>query len=76
VHAGCRSGDCMDVATSLQALLDEGDPTPQVIADALLEHALKLDQDRPVDDISIVVLRVVGRTGDMARRMTVRLPLL
>jgi serine phosphatase RsbU (regulator of sigma subunit) len=76
VHAGCRSGDCMDVTTCLQALLDEGDPPPQVVADALLEHALKLDQDRPVDDISIIVLRVVARIGDMARRMIVRLPLL
>jgi serine phosphatase RsbU (regulator of sigma subunit) len=76
VHAGCRSGDCMDVTTCLQALLDEGDPAPQGIADALLEHALKLDQDRPVDDISIIVLRVVARIGDMARRMTVRLPLM
>ena len=76
VHAGSRSGDYMDVATCLQALLDEGDPSPQVIADTLLEHALKLDQDRPVDDISIIALRVVARIGDMARRMVVRLPLL
>jgi serine phosphatase RsbU (regulator of sigma subunit) len=76
VHAGCRSGDCMDVTTCLQALLDEGDPSPQSIADALLEHALKLDQNRPVDDISIIVLRVMDRKGDLARRMTVRLPLI
>jgi hypothetical protein len=66
----------MDVMTCLQALLDEGDPPPQGIADALLEHALKLDQDRPVDDISIIVLRVIDRKGDLARRMTVRLPLI
>lgn len=75
VHAGCRTDDNMDISTCLHALLDEGDPSPQGIADALLEHALKLDQNRPVDDISIVVLRVVARKGDMVRRMTVRLPL-
>jgi serine phosphatase RsbU (regulator of sigma subunit) len=75
VHAGSRSGDCMEVSTCLQAFLDEGDPLPQVIADSLLEHAMKLDQGRPVDDISIIVLRVVAYQGDPVRRMTVRLPL-
>jgi hypothetical protein len=46
-----------------------------MIADNLLEHALKLDQGRPVDDISVVVLRVTGGVGDAVRRMTVRLPI-
>ena len=45
------------------------------IADSLLEYALNLDQNRPADDISIVVLSVVSRIGDDVRRMTVRLPL-
>jgi serine phosphatase RsbU (regulator of sigma subunit) len=76
VHAGCRSGDCMDVSTCLQALLDEGDPSPQTIADSLLEHAMKLDQGRPVDDVSVIVLRVTTHRGDAVRRMTVRLPLI
>ncbi len=75
VHAGSRYGDCLDVVTALQALLDECDPDPQGIADALLEHALKLDQRRPSDDVSILVLRVMALRGDMVRRMTVRLPL-
>lgn len=75
LHAGSRTGQSMDVPTSLQALLEEEDPTPQFIADSILEHAVNLDHGRPSDDISIAVMRVTNRTGDDIRRMTVRLPL-
>jgi len=76
IYAGTRYGQTMDVETCLEALI-EGveDPSPQMIADALLEHALKLDQGRPSDDISVVVLRVTSHTGDLVRRLNVRLPL-
>jgi serine phosphatase RsbU (regulator of sigma subunit) len=75
VHAGSRYGQSMDVPTGLQALLDEEDPSPQLIADALLEHAMRLDRGRPSDDISIAVLRVMSYSGDEVRRMSVRLPI-
>jgi serine phosphatase RsbU (regulator of sigma subunit) len=74
IHAGKRRGQPMDICTSLQALLDEQDPSPQEIADELLDHALRLDENRPADDISIVVIKVVQRQGDEVRRMMVRLP--
>jgi serine phosphatase RsbU (regulator of sigma subunit) len=75
-HAGSRSGDSMDVCTCLQSLLDDGNPTPQEIADSLLEHALKLDQNRPVDDTSVVTLRVMTPDeASLIRRMTVSLPI-
>ena len=51
------------------------DPLPKFIADALLEHAMKLDQGRPSDDITVVVLRVTSHSGDSVRRMSMRLPL-
>lgn len=75
VHAGSRYGQSMDVHTCLQALIENEDPSAQFIADSLLENALNLDRGRPSDDISVVVLRVMSRTGDEVRRMTVRLPL-
>ena len=75
VHAGSRYGERMDIVACLESLLWEEDPSAQMIADDLLATALKLDQGRPVDDISIVVLRVSNQTGDSVRRMTVRLPL-
>jgi serine phosphatase RsbU (regulator of sigma subunit) len=74
-HAGKRLGQPMDVGLSLQSLLENQDPLPQEIADTLLSEAVRLDEGRPVDDISVVVLRVLKRRGDDVRRMTVRLPI-
>lgn len=75
VHAGSRTGESLDVCTNLCALLDEQEPTAQCIADSLLDHAIKLDRGRPVDDTSIVVLRVMKNRGNGVRRMHVRVPL-
>ncbi len=76
VHAGERCGQSMDVMTCLQALLEDEPPTPQFIADVLLDHALMLDQNRPADDISVVVMCIHSYSGDEVRRMTVRLPII
>lgn len=81
-HAGSREGRKMDVETCLQSILENESPSPQFVADSLLKHALKLDQCRPVDDITVVALRVIpnpeqdsveGET--LIRRMNVRLPI-
>ena len=74
-HAGKRRGNPMDVANAIQAMLDEQDPSPQELADALLAHAVNLDENRPSDDISVVALKVSSREDDDVRRMSVRLPL-
>ena len=74
-HAGERRGQPMDIATTLHGLLDENDPSPQEVADVLLAQAMRLDDNRPVDDISVVVVRVMPRQGDDARRLTMRLPI-
>jgi serine phosphatase RsbU (regulator of sigma subunit) len=75
VHAGERCGESLDVETSVKALLEDENPSPQSIADSLVEQALKLDDNRPVDDISVVVVRLFEHMGDDVRRMMVRLPL-
>jgi serine phosphatase RsbU (regulator of sigma subunit) len=74
VHAGERKGNPMDVCTSLKAMREGQDPSPQAVADALLSEAVNLDDGRPADDISVVTLKVLKHTGDDVRRMTVRLP--
>ena len=74
-HAGKRIGENLEATTYLRALLEEFDPAPQAIADALLEEAIRLDQGRPADDTTVVVLRVRGKEGDLIRRMSVQLPL-
>jgi serine phosphatase RsbU (regulator of sigma subunit) len=73
-HAGERSGNQLDVCTTLEGLLEEQEPTAQEIADSLLANAIRLDESRPSDDISVVVLKTVPLRGDMVRRMAIRLP--
>jgi serine phosphatase RsbU (regulator of sigma subunit) len=75
VHAGSRYGQSLDLVSTFQCSLEEEDPKAQNIADLLLESALRLDQGRPIDDISVVVLRVNNHKGDEVRRMMVHLPL-
>ncbi len=72
-HAGERRGQPMNVGETIRSIIE--DPTPQQLADALLAHAISLDDNRPADDISVLVLKVSARTGDNIRRMSVRLPI-
>ena len=74
-HAGKRRGQPMDVCNAIQAMLEDQEPTPQELADTLLKHAVNLDEGRPADDISVVVLKVSPTIGDEVRRMSVRLPI-
>jgi len=74
-HAGERSGHPMDIPGSFQQLIDEENPSPDWIADSLLREAVRLDDERPVDDISVVVIHVSEYNGDAVRRMNVRFPL-
>jgi len=74
-HAGSRRGTPMDVADTIQSILEDENPSPQLLADTLLAQAVRLDEDRPVDDISVLVLKVASRNGDNVRRMSVRLPI-
>ena len=59
ILAGDRCGQHMDVVAYLQDLLEEEIPSPQLIANSFLEHALRLDEHRPVDDITVVVVGIL-----------------
>jgi len=74
-HAGERRGQPMDVEETLRFLMDDHNSSPQALADSLLAQAISLDDNRPADDISVLVLKVSARMGDNVRRMTVRLPI-
>jgi serine phosphatase RsbU (regulator of sigma subunit) len=74
LHAGDRFGQSMDICLLLESLLEEQEPSSQEIADAILANALRLDHNRPNDDMSVVVLRVVPKNKDEIRRMVVRVP--
>lgn len=75
VHAGERRGQPMNTLEVLDSLLEDQEPSPQEVADTLLAHAVMLDDNRPADDISVVVLKVSALARDSVRRMTVRLPI-
>ena len=55
--------------------MEDENPSPQFMADTLLAQAVRLDENRPVDDISVLVIKVGSLNGDNVRRMTVRLPI-
>ncbi|MEK6751769.1 MAG: SpoIIE family protein phosphatase [Chloroflexota bacterium] len=75
-HAGERRGQPMNVSATIRSVIEDQDPSPQQLADALLAHAISLDDNRPADDISVLVVKVSARNGDDdVRRMSVRLPI-
>ncbi len=77
IYAGTRFGQEIDVLTEVRALIEnETEPSSTSIADSLLEHALKLENHRPIDDISVIALRVNSFSGQNIRRMSVRLPIM
>ena len=73
-YAGDRYGQQMDICSMLNSLIEDQDPPAQTIADMMLNQAIRLDQERPNDDMSIVVLKVQAQEQDQIRRMTVRIP--
>jgi serine phosphatase RsbU (regulator of sigma subunit) len=75
IHAGKRRGMPMDIGATIRSVLEDQDPSPQLLADTLLAQAVSLDENRPSEDISVLVLKVTARTGDNVRRMAVRLPI-
>jgi serine phosphatase RsbU (regulator of sigma subunit) len=74
IHAGDREGKSLDISAVLEKWVSSSSSS-QKIADGIMELALELDDNRPIDDISVVVIRTIEREGDDVRRMTVRLPI-
>ncbi len=74
-HAGSRVGEKIEILGYVEALMDSEEPSPHLIADSLLNCAVQLDDGRPTDDISIVVLRVFPSDENDVRRMNVWLPI-
>ncbi len=73
--AGEKQGQHMDVQGVFLDQLQNDNRSAQDIADGILDMAVELDQGRPVDDISVVVLRVTSGRDTNVRRLSVWLPL-
>jgi serine phosphatase RsbU (regulator of sigma subunit) len=74
LNAGIRNGQGLDICMLLESLLEDQEPSAQEIADTILLNAIKMDNDHPDDDMSIVVLRALPKERDMIRRMSVLIP--
>lgn len=76
LHAGSASGSrTFDPVEVIKQLLDDSIVDATRIADSLLLRAVELDAGRPRDDISIVVISVLEKSGDDVRRLSGRLPI-
>ncbi|NLN69384.1 MAG: SpoIIE family protein phosphatase [Chloroflexi bacterium] len=74
-NAGKNIQQSMDICTTLEAFVDEQEPTEREIAEFLLNRAIRLDNGQPQDDMSIIVLQTSSRPTDNVRRMNISLPL-
>ncbi len=77
MNSGTANGGIgIDICTFLEGILEEQEPSAQVIADSLLTQAIRMENGHPRDDMSVVVLQVANRPKDFIRRMFVRLPVI
>jgi serine phosphatase RsbU (regulator of sigma subunit) len=74
VTAGERKSTSIDIPSEMDQCTQRS-CSAQEIADHLITIALDLDDQRPIDDVSVVVLQVVPFKEDKIRRMTVSLPI-
>ncbi len=75
-RAGARSTQVFDIPEAVRELMSQAETTAQRIADSLLKRALTLEEGRPRDDISVLVLRITERpVEDEVRHLNLRVPL-
>jgi serine phosphatase RsbU (regulator of sigma subunit) len=74
-HAGSRTGKHLDIPAFVTSLARDTRLDPHDWADSLLEHAVKLDDGRPTDDISVLIAAILPKQGDEVRRLTARMPI-
>jgi serine phosphatase RsbU (regulator of sigma subunit) len=78
LSAGERYGQRLNVQAFIQEQLEQcsREMCARSLADALLARAVELDQGRPGDDVSVLVISVVMRQQtDNTRRLSVRFPI-
>ncbi len=75
-RAGSWSSPVLDIPGAAQELVDQGEATAQHVADTLLGQALALEDGRPRDDISVLVLHITERPVENdVRHLLLRVPL-
>jgi serine phosphatase RsbU (regulator of sigma subunit) len=76
IIAGSRRGATIDLPTLLQQLDPLNTNPADAVADAILAEALRLDDHRPQDDATVLVVKILPRSvPDMTRRLFMRFPI-
>jgi len=74
INAGQAQGLSYDLFTTLDALVEEQEPTANEIAEFLLSQAISLDQGKPEDDMCVVVLQTTPHEDNPVLRLIVKIP--
>ena len=74
-NAGLERSQNLDLCTTIEALIEEEDPTAQELADYLLQQSIRLDDSFPKDDMSIIVMLISPQSTDNVRHMNVSMSL-
>ncbi len=77
LNAGSRNGKQMPFASWAELFSRACNQTlqPEDIAEAMLQHALELDDGRPGDDMTVIVMSLLDVAGGNVRRLRVEYPL-
>lgn len=75
MNAGRNLRQDTDICLIIETLIDEEDLSARQIAELLLTRAIRLDNDRPQDNMSVIVLMISPLTTDNIRRINVSLSL-
>lgn len=76
--AGERHGQALDLVELVRQHMQQapGAGSAQALADAILDEAVRLDQGRPADDMSVLVLQILPNADrHQARHLNVTFPL-
>ena len=74
--AGALTGSIIDLPAILTATDAHGDCAAYLVADAVLDAALRLDQGRPRDDATVLVVKLLPSADDSGiRRLVTRFPI-
>jgi serine phosphatase RsbU (regulator of sigma subunit) len=75
-HAGSRTGTSIDLPALIAYVDPFGANSADVIADAILAEALRLDGQRPQDDATVAAIKILPMAQpDVTRRLFMRFPI-
>lgn len=74
MNAGSVNGHKIDFVSSINSIMETEHPSPKVIADSLIGLGIRMDNNEPHEDMSVLVFSVQSRGKDNIRRISVSLP--